>query len=321
MYVGAAFVLTFFATHFYPAFAAGFDIYYFSTVTFVKDYYGSDTLSNTFAYFTDLPSLEAYRQAYGDGGGWFRYLRVAGPSIFIYALVPLIYLLYFAYRKLRKVDEETDTNLLLLSILGTALYLGTSSPTAFRLYHISIPAMILLAWFVKRIFRHEDFAKSLACALLVLASLYSIQRQVVANATLDLPAGRTAFLATNMAEKYSWLADETRPGDSIFEPQHPTFYFPMHLKNPTPFYLVRDNNYTPPFQVNQLMRSLEISRPRFIVWQGSWSKEPFEREPGDNLAPLWDFIRTNYQLRKEFREFGEFTTNSDRYIEFWELKK
>jgi hypothetical protein len=92
------------------------------------------------------------------------------------------------------------------------------------------------------------------------------------------------------------------------------------LKNPTPFYLVRDNNYTPPFQVEQLIESLRSDPPRIIAWHGGWSKEPSERTPGDNLAPLWDFIRSNYRLKKEYKEPGEFTRNSLRDIEFWERR-
>lgn len=319
-YLSLAFLAVVFVTQFYPAYLAGFDNYYFANVTFIKDHYGADTLSNTFAYFTDLPSLNSYIQNYGTGGGIFRYIRVALPSLFTYAIVPLVYLIYLLYRKLRRVEGKNDNDLMMLSILGVVLFLGASAPTAHRLYHISIPAVVVLVWLLSRSFT-QRFALASVAALSLLGFAYAVQRQTVSNVQLDLPAGRVAFLSATMAEKYQWLMTQTEPGDLIFEAQHPTFYFPLHLKNPTPFYLVRDNNYTPDFQVKQLMAALETRPPRFIIWHGGWSKELAERKPGDNLDPLWQFIRTNYELKKELREFGEYTTNSERDIEFWERRK
>jgi len=316
--IAAALTIIVIVTQFSMAYAAGFDNYYFANVTFLKDHYGSDSLSNTLAYLTDLPELSAYLRNYGVAAGYFRYLRVAGPTLFFYAAIPATYIAFFIYRKLRRVDWAHDEILMCLSILGLVFSIGVSAPTALRLYHISIPAMVVLIWLFGRSIQNTAFAKAAVCAFTVLGVLYCIQRQTVANVTLELPGGKAAFLAPSVAEKYSWLAAETNPGDAIFEAQHPTFYFPLHLKNPTPFYLVRDNNYTPAFQIAQLMTALGNSRPRFIIWQGSWSKEAAERKPGDNLTPLWEYIRTNYRLRTEFHEIGEFTTNSERDIEIWE---
>ena len=318
---GSAFLITVVLTQFYFAWNAGFDNYFFANVIFLKDYYGSDTLSNTAAYFTDIPSLNSYINTYGTAGGIFRFIRVSAPTLFFYALVPLVYLVCFIYRKLRKVPPETDRDLVLLSILGSVLFFGASAPTAFRLYHISIPAVVIAVWLLSRLAKREGVARALVAALLVLGGAYSWQRQTATNAQVKLPAGRVAFLAPATAEKYKWLAAHLAPGEYVYEAQHPTFYFPLHLKNPTPFYLVRDNNYTPSFQVEQLMESLRSNPPRFIIWQGSWSKPEEERKTGDNLAPLWEFILSNYQLKKEFRETGEFTVNSERDIEFWERKE
>ncbi len=315
-YLSVAFLAVVFVTQFYPAYLSGFDNYYFANVTFIKDHYGSDTLSNTFAYFTDLPRLNSYIQNYGAGGGIFRYIRVAVPSLFTYAIVPLVYLIYFVYRKLRPVERGKDSDLMMLSILGVVLFLGASAPTAHRLYHISIPAVVVIAWLISRTLT-QRFALVTVASLSLLGVAYAVQRQTASNVQLNLPAGRAAFLSAAMAEKYQWLMSQTEPGDLVFEAQHPTFYFPLRLKNPTPFYLVRDNDYTPAFQVNQLMAALETRPPRFIIWHGGWSKEISERKPGDNLDPLWRFVKANYTLKKEFREFGEFTTNSERDIEFW----
>jgi hypothetical protein len=229
-----------------------------------------------------------------------------------------VYPSYFLYRQIRRDYSFGDRNLMMLSIMGLVLYIGASAPTAFRLYHISIPAVIVLTWLLSRLSAGAWIARISTATLLVLAVLYCVQRQRTENVTLDLPAGRAAFLAPHTADKYVWLGHEMNPGEYIYEAQHATYYFPLHLKNPTPFYLIRNNNYTPEFQVEQLMTALRSNPPRMIAWHGGWSKEPGERVPGDNLAPLWDFIRSNYRLKKEFLEHGEFTVDSRRDIEFWE---
>ena len=86
-------------------------------------------------------------------------------------------------------------------------------------------------------------------------------------------------------------------------------------------YLVRDSNYTPQFQVDATVSALEVSKPEYIVWQGIWSKEASERLPGDNLQPMWDFIRGNYDLAVEYIDHGEYTLTSERRIQFWRLKQ
>ena len=316
---GSIFVFVVIGTQIYMAWLGGFDNYFFGNFTFLKDHYGADTLSNTLAYFTDIPDLTSYLETYGTGRGLFRYLRVAGPTLFFYALVPLAYIAYFIYRRARGVDPS-DRDLMLLSILGIVLYIGASAPTAFRLYHISIPAVVVLVWFLSKIPGSKIITGAATVSLLILGVLYCVQRQTVEQITIELPAGNAAFLARHTAEKYIWLGNELKPGEYIYEAQHATYYFPLHLRNPTPFYLIRDNNYTPAFQVEQLLSALKATPPKLIAWHGGWSKEPDERVPGDNLAPLWDFIRTNYRLKREFLEQGEFTVNSRRDIEFWERK-
>jgi hypothetical protein len=316
-----SFIAVLFVTQFYMAWLAGFENYYFDNVTFLKDYYGNDTLSNTFAYFTDIPNLDGYIGAYGTAGGLFRFFRVTTPTLFFYAIVPMAYLAFFIFRKLRTIVPKADRDLMLLSILGVVLYAGASAPTAARLYHISIPALVVLIWMLSRAPSLRIPAKVCAILLVILGVMYCIQRQTVTRAEIDLPAGNAVFLSPPTAEKFVWLMSQTEPGDYLWEAQHPTYYFPLLLKNPTPFFLVRDNNFTPAFQVEQLMRSLGERPPRLIAWHGLWSKEPGERKLGDNLAPLWEFIRSNYHLKKEFREMGEFTVNGERDIEFWELNR
>src|SRR6476620_4206532 len=135
-----------------------------------------------------------------------------------------------------------------------------------------------------------------------------------------MPAGRAAFLSHETFERYKWVGDNTRPGEAFFEAQHPSFYFPFHLKNPTPLSVMRDSGYTPAFQVDAVVAALEKDPPNIVVWDGNWSKPSEARTPGDSLAPLWQFIQTNYVLEVEYPVFGDYTQSSAHEIEFWRKK-
>ncbi len=211
LYAGGSFVAFVCVSQFYFAYLAGFDNYYFANFTFVRDYYRSDTLSNFSAYFTDVPDLSAYTAVYGSSAGLFRFLRVAAPTLFFYALVPLTYPLFWLVASRTSFDNERDKRdgLVLLSIIGLVFFLGVSAPTAMRLYQISIPAVIIFAWMLVRYIKSRAVLKGILVVLCVAAAAYSIQRQIAPRVEIELPAGRAAFLSPQMAQKFEWFLQQT----------------------------------------------------------------------------------------------------------------
>ena len=323
LYVGGPFLLTIAATHSYFAWQAGFENYYFSLVTFLRDHYPHDPLAKTTALFSDLPDFNSYLDVYSRPAAISRYVRAVSPTLFYYLLIPLIYIVYLIFRRVRRHNEGSsaiDARLVLLSSVGIFLAASVSAPTGYRLYHIAIPGLVIFGWLISRVSRSQQVAMAALVLLAVLGISYVVQRQVHEKVYLDLPAGEAAFLYPYIAERYQWIGKNVNAGETLYEAQHPTFYFPFHLKNPTPLYVVRDSNYTPAFQIDAVMAGLAKDPPRIIVWNGFWSKPPELREPGDNLAPLWEYIQTNYQLAVEFEDFGDYTLNSERSIQFWVRK-
>lgn len=319
--LGIGFALIVLITQAYFVFAAGFENYFFANVVFLKNHYSADSLSNLGAYLSDIPNFTSYAERYGNVSGGFRFIRVAGPTLFYYFMVPGAYVLFlFFIRRAFREDERVRDGLMLLAILGALFFFGASAPTGVRLYQISVPALIISTWLLSLVPRGREIATAAFCGLLVLGIAYAVQRQVAEKYFVRLPAGETAYLSHDQAAKYRWVADHTKPGDLLFEAHQPSFYFPLHLKNPTPFFHVRDNDYSPAFQVARLVEALESRPPRLVIWHGNWSKELGERSPGDNLDPLWQFVRNNYSLIKEFEDKGEFTINSFRDIEVWEFR-
>lgn len=321
MQLAVPFVLVTIAAHSFFAWQAGFDNYYFSVVTFLFKYYPSDPLSNSTAFLSEIPDLRHYFQIYSPASAIFRFFRIATPVLFFYLLVPLVYLVYFVFRRLARTfdtDRPADTQLMLLCIVGITLSAGVSAPSVIRLSHVAIPAIVVLVWLLSRIPKFRIAAIPIFTSLVMIAGAYVIQRQTVKKTYLDMPAGTAAFLSDEVVPRYRWVGEHTRPGDLFYEPHHPSFYFPFHLKNPTPLYVVRDTNYSPDFQVNAVVRALENTPPKYIAWPRKWSKPASERLPGDNLAPLWQFVSTKYKFKLEFDKPLDYNIYGEGDIEIWE---
>jgi hypothetical protein len=217
-------------------------------------------------------------------------------------------------------DSPTDRRLLLLAFVGIFLAIGVSAPTGYRLYHVAVPGLVIFVWLCERS-RYLTRIMPIGLILLgLIGAAYVVQRQTTSKQFLDMPAGRAAFLSEATFEKYAWIGENTRPSESFYEARHPNFYFPFYLKNPTPFYMVRNSGYTPAFQVDAAVAALERERPRLIIWQKNWSKPLEMRPPTDSLEPLSQFIKNNYEIKHIFDEskagFG-FDNAGDTQV--WEL--
>lgn len=310
-------------TQFYFAWQGGFDVYYFDIVTFLHKHYPHDPLNNQFAYFSDVPGFAKYLETQSPLAAVSRFIRTGVPVLFYYAIIPLVYLLLLLViwkKQLISVPSNQKRSLLLLTFAGLALAAGVSAPTAARFYHVAIPGIVIFVWLAGQVRVISRLAVLSLIVLSLLGFLYAVQRQIIPKEYVDFPAGRSAFLIKDDIAKYDWIKNNTKVGDVLYDAHHPNFYFPFHLKNPTPIYLVRDSEYTPAFQVESIVAALERNPPNLIVWEGTYSKNPESRKPGDNLEPLWQFISRNYTLKTEFAKDGEYNFQSTRDTEMWERK-
>lgn len=294
-FVGGSFLALTLLLHGYFLWTIGVQDYYYAMFEFIGSSYRADSFNNNSAYLSDL---RAYLSAATGGGGFASTnARLLLISAFYYFLVPYAYVAFLIYAWVRRSDlkdKPVFRVLVLLCVTGVMLALGVSAPTITRVYHVAIPAVLLTVWLGSR-FYVVRFAMPVVAAFLVLICVgLSVQRQASPHFDLDMPAGRAAFLFEPTYAKYEWIGENTRPGDVIYEPSHPNYYFPFHLTNPTPLFNARDSEYTPAAQVGWVVRSLESRPPSLIIWPVSWSKDPGERVAGDNLAPLWDFVKNRY---------------------------
>jgi len=210
---------------------------------------------------------------------------------------------------------------MLLCIVGLTLSAGVSALSVLRLSQVAVPGIVLLVWLINKVPYSRQIAAICLALLAFIGFSYVIQRQTTAKSYLDMPAGRSAFFSEAVFERYKWMGEQTQPGEFFFEGHHPSFYFPFHLKNPTPMYLVRDSEYTPGFQVESVVKALENNPPKLIAWPRRWTKPPDSRAAGDNLEILWQFIAQNYELQLEFSKHLDYTEHSEGDIEIWRRKK
>lgn len=280
---------------------AGAEVFFKSTVGFFNRYYSAG--NNYQLYFESLRT--GYDNPYREG-----------VRLFYLILVPLAYPFFLVERWLKRKDEtaKADGGIVLVALVGFSLTLTIIAPNAPRLYQVSIPALILLCYLIPRARpRREVAAKIILVGLAVMACVLSFRVQTDSRAVqVNMPSGRAAFVPAFIAERYEWLSKNTKPGDYIFEAYHPSVYFPLHLRNATRMPFLQATVYTSPEQISWVIEDLEKKRPRFILWNGSWSKPQSMREANDNVGPLFDYLQGNYRLRESF------TPYHGTLIEVWE---
>lgn len=271
----------------------------YSTVLFPLRHFSSDAMYNTLAsYGTDLPEL-LY------SGSWMTHrLPGLGMFLFMHILVPFVYAVFFLrYRREAGVRPSEPWNrLMLVSVVGSLLFLGIApAPSWFRLCSVSPPALIILAWMLGSPGKISKAAlRFLGVAGLVLAVAEPVDTQLAWRAYLDAPAGRTAFLDSDAYETSQWLLHRTRPSDFLFRGIYPDYYFLLGLRDPARVPYVTATDFTPPWQVEEVVESLERHQVRFVLWS-VWLDVPFGyRTQGDHLKPLRAYLLEHYHVVKTF---------------------
>jgi hypothetical protein len=266
----------------YFVWAAGLKSFLSCTFTFLMKY--SPLLPNNTwtVYGGDMPSLEK----------WYS-TSPLGTWLVVELLVPWIYFLFFfrARRERKMRPQEPWDQLMLVNIVGLFLFLSVApSALNYRLGTVSLPAFILLVWFLKWPGRIERVARWCLWAgllALMIAETHSIQTQW--RATLDLPLGRVATFDRNVPESYQWYLSRMRPSDYLFG--FPGLNFALGLRNPTPMDFLTTSDYTRPEQVKSVIEALETKHARWVDWGPD---DDLPQEPGDHLGPLRTYLHRHY---------------------------
>jgi hypothetical protein len=197
---------------------------------------------------------------------------------------------------------------MLVAMVGLFSLLAVAPAPSFRrLCTVSLPAIILLAWYLtspgnrKKACRIAVGAFSL-CWIVIAPLLVQTRRRVF----LNLPTGRTAFTNINVYDEYRWISQRAGPEDSFFGNQ--LIGFALGLRNPTPLNFVTPSDYTRPEQVQSVVQSLEETQVKYVLWYAGLSVSNAQQPSGDHLNPLREYLRSHYRLVDTF-------SNGDRIFE------
>jgi hypothetical protein len=253
-----------------------------------------------FRYYPTLPA-QTWRSPLDDFRNQTGFLRwICIP--FIYAAVPLVYLVFFRvmYCYRRAEPKQPWNQLLLLAITGLALFLAVAPClSVMRVASASLPGMILLAWLLNRCHRPGRIAAAtLATISLAIAIYLPIRNQTMHWHYLSLPAGRTAILDPNRYELYRWMANNTHPGQMYFGIG--PMSLPLHLQIPAPIESPVPYEYDRPEHIAASIAAIETNRIPLLLLRpylylaGTWGYTD------EHLQPFRTYVEQHYRLTKTF---------------------
>jgi hypothetical protein len=225
------------------------------------------------------------------------------PFLFLHLLVPFSYLfcLLRLFFEKEKMDRRLWESLLLINLVGLALFAAIASgPSFHRMCMIAPPAVIVCVWLFHGARPVDRMVRSALWVVSIGLFFYlPVRLQFASRAYLDLPTGRTAFLQPAQADEYQWVAQQTHAGDAFFNLTQVSF--PLALRNPTSLDIVSPTLLTPSDQADAVVRSLEAHPTQLIFLPH------FHVPPGttDNLQSFHEYVYGNYHLAKTFPS-GEF---------------
>jgi len=285
----------------YYTYKAGFHTIFFDLVLFPLRFLSSGNFNSPRAYLDQLRPQHA-------PGGIVRRI----PVVFIYAVVPYIYLVGACrlWRKGKLLPAELRQRLVLLHLVGLALFLAVASgPRFHRLCTVAPPAILICAWLLSQPGPSLRVTRNLLCMLAVaFAFLLPFYRQTQWHAILDLPIGRTAFSDPLEFQEYQWLAERSHPSELLFNQGGFDLY--LSLVNPTASEFITDTDFTRPEQVAAVLESLQRRPPRFIVLEPESTNAS---DVHDHSAPFRRYVHDNYRLIQVFP-----LNHNSRYEELWE---
>ena len=291
-YLCASYVATVAALNAYFVWKVGMNRFFYCTVTFIAKYFSAYEVGSWKTYMIGWPSVHQWTN-WPDLAAW--------PLIHL--LNPLVYVLFFVryWRERRLNPDEPWERLMLINITGLCLFLTiASAPSWNRLYAVSLPALIMLVWFLRFSFTLERaLLRILWAVVVVLAVVRPTITQTRWRALLDLPTGRTAFFEPGAYEETKWLMERISPSDYFFGDQ--MLCFDLDLRNPARVAYVTPYALTRPEQVRDLIQGLEEHNVRFVSWYPGLDT-PVDDAAGNHLGPLRRYLEERYYVAATFSD-------------------
>ncbi len=218
----------------------------------------------------------------------------------LYLVVPSTYVaLIWMWRRRRQPDQLSD-QLLLVSITGLAMFLSvTGSLSMMRVSTASLPAAILLGWYLQHMPQRFGWITVSVAGLAAASALNLILGTQRAHwYRLNLPAGDTAIAEPGKYELYAWLKDHTYPGEDYFGIA--PISLPLALRCPAPIQQPGPWEYYRPQHIARTVTALEQRQvPLLVLRSYSQYENPPGYDPG-RLQELKKYEETHYRLVRRF---------------------
>ena len=237
-------------------------------------------------------------------------------TLFYSLLIPAVYIVSLAvlYFRRRRYPFSENVGIFLVCLVGLFLAVGTTGPNVYRLFQVSMPALIAVVWLISRArFFKPSFVLGLASLLAIFGLVLGVRLQTAWDAKiLDTPSGSLAFTSPVIRERYEWLLANARPNDQVYEVYNSHVNFPLGLRNPSRMSILLNTGYSPPEHVAWAIDDLKRENPRYIIWDGAWTEEMSQLADGERLKPFYIYLTANY------RRVHSFTPYDGREREIWE---
>jgi hypothetical protein len=236
------------------------------------------------------------------------------PYLIVYLLLPMTYFTALLLdSRDRRVPIFRWQQVTLLALVGFFLMIEMGlNLNWLRLYAVSMPAFILLGWFIDRIQKVPRYAMALACEIIVcLAGLQTASRRVHQSLTIALPGG-TVATGPEAYAKLLWFSERTKPGDYFFQAAWPGMYLPLSLRDPSYLETVARADGPAPSDVKRVPLELEAKQVQFVLWSTSLDFSNNQPLPADSYLPLiHDYLLRCYSPEHVFADGDEVWKRKD----------
>lgn len=295
-WLAGTFLATLVAVNGYFVWKAGLTRFLWCTVIFVVRYWPKCNAGNSLQGFVqNLPDFQSLTSFHVSSVEW----------LFIYAVIPFVYILFFARYLHGSAKKPTEfwERPMLLAIVGSLMLLSIApTPSPFRMTVSELPGILLLGWFIdspRKVAR--ALTALLAAGILLVVPHALMKAQPTEMEILTTPQGRLAVTDREAYEEYTWVQEHTQPLE-YFVAIRTNMYFYLNLRNPTPVNEITNSGYTTQEQVADAIRGLRQHRARYIMWSPQYldTFSDWENPSDDHLGPLRDYVHAHYRVAKVF---------------------
>jgi hypothetical protein len=191
----------------------------------------------------------------------------------------------------RRRENVSIQPMILVGLVAIMLFAEVSFTLSWlRLYAVSAPGVILLAWAIERLPKARmGVSTALWVWILFLAAHQTVARHRMERSIVVLPAGNVATTQA-MADGLKLVAEFAKPGDAVFQARWPGIYLPLHLHNPLYADTEGIADMPRPSDVGLAIEQLAKQRVPYILWAADLDSSCCR----DRISSLREYVHTRY---------------------------